>query len=92
MAQLTIPESLFQKLLQLAAKTNSTAESLATKWLDEMPMRENPEMIDHRDVTVVQRLRDFDGWIQEVRSQPCLDPMGHEVDVSRESMYAGCGE
>lgn len=87
MPTLTIPESTYDVLVKAAAARRVAPEALAAATLDQLAPAEPPGPPSREEW-----LRDFDAWIAEIRARPPLYPPGHVVDVSRESIYEGCGE
>ena len=90
MPTIEIPEATYQRLTRRGAALKKTVEELAVPALDEafrepgptVPLKLSPE-----DWQV-----QFDEWQVTVRQRANRYPLGFEADVSRESIYEGCGE
>jgi hypothetical protein len=92
MASLLIPEPTYKRLVQAAAARNTTPEALAISTLDQLAIANGTSHAMIPPDSAAERLRNFDAWINGIHARPPLYPPGHEVDVSRDSIYKGCGE
>lgn len=89
---LSIPDSVFQRLIQVAKARNTTPEELAISTLNELAYQKDTSIANPLTEKTTRRLEEFDSWVKEIRSKDCHYPEGHSVDVSRESIYEGRGE
>ena len=89
MPTIEVSEETYRKLERRAARLQTSVPEVVKPLLDvpELPAEEpaTPEVI-------AERRRKFREMMDFFRSQPPLYPEGHVVDVSRESIYEGCGE
>ena len=85
MTAINIPDDTYRLLAARAAAQSTTPEALAASVLDQLAR--TPPAADTADW-----LRDFDAMLADFRALPPAYPPGHVVDVSREAIYAGCGE
>lgn len=89
MPTIEVSEETYRKLEQRAARLQTSVPEVVKPLLDvpEPPGDERPSQ-----AVIDERLRKFREMMDFFRSQPPLYPEGHIVDVSRESIYEGCGE
>ena len=95
MPQLTISAETYEKLTRRAADLNITVEQLVTLALERLAgaAAENghrPPL--SRDLPYDQWKARFDELLATVHSRAGRYPPGFQADVSRESIYEGCGE
>ena len=95
MPQLTIPADTYEKLARRAAAMNVTVEQFVTYALERVAA---DEVENGRPATAPGDLP-FDQWkarfdelLATVHSRAGRYPPGFQADVSRESIYEGCGE
>jgi hypothetical protein len=94
MPQLTIPADTYEKLARRAAALNVTVEQLVTPALERVAGEgENGHPpLAPADLPYDQWKARFDEFLTTVRSRAGRYPPGFQADVSRESIYEGCGE
>ena len=91
MPTIEIPEATYQRLIRRAAVLHTTVEELALPALEEASQESNL-------VTASVKLKpeewqaQFDEWQLSVRAIAYRYPPSFEADVSRASIYEGCGE
>jgi hypothetical protein len=95
MPQLTIPAETYEKLTRRAAELNVTVEQLVTPALERVAAAEvenGHRPTPPRDLPYDQWKARFDELLATVHSRAGRYPSGFQADVSRESIYEGCGE
>jgi hypothetical protein len=96
MATLTVPDAIYQKLAQRAAALNTTAEALAGPVLARLAMEAEPGAESAEPQRAALPANEwqaiFDKLLAEARDRAGRYPPGFQADVSRESIYEGCGE
>ena len=95
MATLNIPDATYARLAARAAALNTTVEQLAAPVLDRLVSGDsgvNGHPAPAGDVSYDEWKNGFDELLALARSRANLYPPGFQADVSRESMYEGCGE
>jgi hypothetical protein len=91
MPQLTIPANTYEKLVRRAAALNVTVEQLVTPALERVAAGEvenGSPPISPGD----QWQARFDELLTTIHSRAGRYPPRFQADVSRESIYEGCGE
>jgi len=89
MPTIEVSEETYRKLERRAAWLKSSVPEVVKPLLD---VPEPPSDEPATPEVIAERLRMFREMMDFFRSQPPLYPEGHVVDVSRESIYEGCGE
>lgn len=89
MATITVPEETFQRLSRKAEVLQTTVEALATPALESVAGLPTPLPFT---LSYEEWKKLFDEHMAEVAARADRYPPGFEVDISRESMYEGCGE
>jgi hypothetical protein len=95
MPQLTIPEDIYERLVRRAAVLNVTVELLVTPVLERVAGAEavnGPPPTPPGDLPYDQWKARFDELLATVRGRADRYLPGFQADVSRESIYDGCGE
>ena len=94
MPQVDIPDETFAKLVRRAAKLNVTVEELVAPVLERAAETEteNGHASPALGLSYDQWKVQFDNFLATVRSRAERYPPGFQADVSRESIYEGCGE
>jgi hypothetical protein len=95
MPQLTIPADTYEKLARRAAALNVTVEQLVTPALEQVAGAEAENGIPPTppgDLPYDQWKARFDELLATVHGRAGRYPPGFQADVSRESIYEGCGE
>jgi hypothetical protein len=95
MATITIPEETFQRLSRRAAALGTTVEAVAVPALEQVgeePTSNEPEMAKTPSAPNDDWKTRFAEFLERARSRADRYPPGFEADVSRESIYEGCGE
>jgi hypothetical protein len=95
MPQLTIPAETYEKLSRRAAELNVTVEQLVTPVLErvaEVGGENGPRPLPPADLPYGEWKARFDELLATVHSRAGRYPPGFQADVSRESIYEGCGE
>jgi hypothetical protein len=89
MPTIEVSEEIYRKLERRAERLRTSIPEAARPLLDvDEPLPDEPASPE----VIADRLRKFDEMMEFFNSQPRLYPEGHVVDVSRESIYEGCGE
>ena len=91
MPTITIPEETYQRLSRRAAALGTTVEAVAIPALEKVAVEPAPEVAPAIS-TAEERKRHFDEWQAMVLARADRYPPDHVLDVSRESIYEGCGE
>lgn len=95
MPKITVPDAVYDRLARRAAALGTTPEALAMPALEEAaggpPTTGNPSR-PAEELTAAERLLLFTEHMRAIEARPYDYPPGHVTDVSRESMYDGCGE
>ena len=95
MPSIQVDESTFHRLAARAATLNVTVEELVTPALQQVaaaePANGHPTA-PPGDLSNDQWTARFDQFLATARSRADRYPPGFEADVSRESIYEGCGE
>jgi hypothetical protein len=95
MPQLTIPKDIYERLSRRAAALNVPVEHLVATALESAA---GGEAVNEARPTPPGKLPHdqwkalFDEFVAAARSRANRYPPGFQADVSRESMYQGCGE
>lgn len=93
MAQLTIPDATFERLRHRAAALHLPVEQLATVVLEQAAGSAQGTLpVPARKLSPEERRALFEQFEAEVQGRKDRYPPGFEADVSRESIYRGCGE
>lgn len=95
MPQLKIPDDTYARLAARAEVLGTTVEALALPALEEVAKGTTPNgrpPAPTGDLPHGEWKRRYDEWQAAVRARADRYPPGYEADVSRESMYEGCGE
>jgi hypothetical protein len=95
MPQLTIPDDTYERLASLAAALNVTVEQLVTPALERVAEAEAASgraPTQPGDLPCDLWKARFDEFLATVQSRAGRYPPGFEANVSRESIYEGCGE
>ncbi len=96
MPQLTIPAATYEKLARRAAELNVTVEQLVTPALERIAGVEvengHPPVPPSGDLAYDEWKAQFDEFLATAQSRAGRYPAGFQADVSRESIYEGCGE
>ena len=96
MPTLEIPEATYERLARRAAKLQTSVEALAVPALERVaiepiasvPPRSDPPV----DLPYDEWKKALDEIVARAEARAHLYPPGFEADVSRESIYEGCGE
>ena len=86
MSTIHIPDEIYERLLSRAALLGTTVDKLTTSAL---------EQFAHESVSSQSQKtwsKNFEEWMAIVQARADRYPPGFEADVSRESIYGGCGE
>ena len=95
MPQLTIPAATYEKLARRAAALNVTVEQLVTPALERVAggeVENGHAPMSSGDLSYEQWKAQFDELLTTIHSRAGRYPPGFQADVSRESIYEGCGE
>ncbi len=97
MPTIEIPEATYQRLTHRAAALHTTVEELALPALEEASRGSNPAVSAPGPSAPVDLPYDewkkvFDEIVARAKEREHRYPPGFEADVSRESIYEGCGE
>ena len=94
MPMIEVSETTYQQLLALAAIRQMTVENLAVELIQRpAPVTSNGNVgAQPQDLPYDEWKKLFDEWQTRVQARVGNYPPGFECDVSRESMYEGCGE
>ena len=97
MPTLEIPEATYERLARRAAALHTSVESLALPALEEaardaIPAASPPTQAGPVDLPYEEWKKVFDEIVARAEARVHLYPPGFEADVSRESIYEGCGE
>ena len=96
MPTIDIPEATYQRLTRRAAALRTTVESLAVPALEELArdpaMPALPTTDSPVDLPYDEWKRGLDEMLARAVARADRYPQGFEADVSRESIYEGCGE
>ena len=95
MPQFTIPDDTYERLARRAAALNVTVEQLVTPALERAAEAEAANglpITPPGDLPYQQWKTRFDEFLAIVHSRGDRYPPGFQADVSRESIYEGCGE
>lgn len=95
MPTITVPEETYQRLSRRAAALGTTVEAVALPALDEAANDAKAEFIPTpppAQLAYEQWKKISEEIIERAQSRAHLYPPGFEADVSRESIYEGCGE
>lgn len=91
MPTIDIPEETYQRLTRRATALHTTVEALAVPAL-EVAARESSPAAVPESLTPEEWQVQFDEWQASVLKRADRYPPGFAADVSREGIYAGCGE
>lgn len=89
MPTITIPDATFDRLARRAEALGTTVEALAAPALAQLTAGPPTPPVD---LPYDEWKRLVDEYLAEVKARAHLYPPGFEADVSRESIYEGCGE
>ncbi len=95
---LDIPKATYDRLSRRASALGTTVEALAAPAVEQLaqPTAAEPAeptaVTDGGDLPYDDWTRMFDAHMRAVEARADQYPPGHVTDVSRESMYEGCGE
>ncbi len=96
MPTIDIPEATYQRLTRRAAALRTTVESLAVPALEELArdpaMPALPTTDSPVDLPYDEWKKLFGEIVSRAEARKLLYPPGFVADVSRESIYEGCGE
>ena len=96
MPTLEIPEATYERLARRAAKLQTSVEELAVPALERVaiePMTDVPPQSDPPvDLPYDEWKKGLDEMAARAADRAHRYPPGFEADVSRESIYEGCGE
>ncbi len=95
MPQLTIPDDIYERLARRAASLNVTIEQLLAPILEQAAAAgatNGSQPAPPSDLPFDQWKAQFDKMLALVHSRADRYPPGFQADVSRESIYEGCGE
>ena len=105
MPTITVPDETFRRLSRRAAALGTTVEAVALPALDlveEIPIvgqlphvKESPiagQTSPPVELALDEGKKKSEEILERARSRAHLYPPGFEADVSRESIYDGCGE
>ena len=97
MPTIDIPEETYQRLTRRAAALRTTVESLALPALevvacDPIPTLIFPVQAEPVDLPYDEWKKGLDEVVARAKEREHRYPPGFEADVSRESIYEGCGE
>jgi len=96
MPTLEIPAATYERLALRAAKLQTSVEELAVPALERVaiePMTDVPPQSDSPvDLPYDKWKKALDEIVARAQARAHLYPPGFEADVSRESIYEGCGE
>ena len=91
MPTLEIPEATYNRLARRAAALSTSVEALAVPALEDVAR--GPEAAaTPAELPLDEWQSRFDEWQAGVRKRADRYPPGFRADVSRESIYEGCGE
>ncbi len=88
MPTITIPDDTFERLTRRATELGTTIEALVAPVLDRVMHEPTPP----GDLPYDEWKKLFDDILAKAQSRADRYPPGFQADVSRESMYEGCGE
>ncbi len=91
MPTLEIPDATYERLARRAAKLQTSVEALAVPALEEVARESEPPAAP-AEISPDEWQARFDEWQASVRKRADRYPPGFHADVSRESIYQGCGE
>ena len=92
---LDIPKDTYERLARRAATLGTTPEALALPALEraaDEPLTNGQPPAPPADRPADDWVTNFNVWMAAVEARGDQYPAGHVTDVSRESMYEGCGE
>ena len=92
---ITIPDDIYQHLARRAQTLGTTVESLAVLLLEQAthePATNDTQPTPPGELPYDEWKRAFDEWMTAVDARADRYPPGFQADVSRESIYEGCGE
>ena len=96
MPTLEIPEATYERLARRAAALSTSVEALAVPALEvvasEAVPAPLPPPVGPVDLPYDEWKKVFDEIVARAEARAHLYPPGFEADVSRESIYEGCGE
>lgn len=95
MPTITVPDDTYRRLAERAAAQGTTVEQLAAPALEQLAggAGENGHTVTSpADPPYDEWKRRFDEWMAVVDARAGRYPPGFQADVSRESIYEGCGE
>ena len=95
MPTIEVPEETYRRLSRRAANRHTTIESLAVPVLEQLSREAEPgaaPLTPPGDLPYDEWKKRFDDLLSLAHSRSHLYPPGFEADVSRESIYEGCGE
>ncbi len=91
MPTISVPDHTYARLAARATDLGTTVDALAAPALEELvraPAGNGPAA----NQPAVEWVTNFNAWMAAVEARGDQYPPGHVTDVSRESMYEGCGE
>lgn len=95
MPTIDVPEGTYQRLTRRATALRTTVEALAVPALEVAASESDPAAAtpaEPVDLPYDEWKKVFDTLLERAESRRHLYPPGFEADVSRESIYEGCGE
>ncbi len=97
MPTIDIPEETYRRLTRRAAALHTTVESLAMPALEgaacePLPAVALPTTTEPVDLPYDEWKKGLDEMVARAEARAHRYPPGFEADVSRESIYEGCGE
>lgn len=95
MPTITVPDAVYDRLARRAAALGTTPDALALPAIEraagEPPAVDRP-IPSASDLSPAERLRLMAEHMRAIEARDYDYPPGHVTDVSRESIYEGCGE
>ncbi len=95
MPTITVPDDTYQRLARRATELGTTVEALVAPALERVTQGSTPNgtpATPPGDLPYDEWKQRFDSHMQAVHARAHHFPPGHVTDVSRESIYEGCGE
>lgn len=95
MPTITVPEDTYQRLTRRALALGTTVDALVAPALERAtgePATSGTPPAPPGELPYDEWKRAFDEWMSAVEARADQYPPGHVTDVSRESIYEGCGE
>lgn len=89
MRTIDVPDDTFSRITIAAHALGTTVGEFAVRTLDHAAV---PAATPSRVLAGTEWLQRFEAHMHAVQARAERDPPGFDPDVSREGMYAGCGE